>query len=343
MADYLSFGEIMLRLKTQGHERFFQSPSFEASFGGGEANVAVALSNYGLSAGFVTALPDNDIGSAAIGELRRFGVDTSQIRRSGDRVGIYYLESGANQRPSKVIYDRAHSAICECGPGDFDWKAIFGGARWLHITGITPALSQSAADLSLECVKEAKEAGLTVSCDFNFRGKLWKYGKSAPQVMTELVKHVDVGIANEEDCQKSLGISVDVDVETGELDARKYEALSEKVLELYPDMSTIAITLRESHSADRNGWSACLRDRNNDFLLSRHYEITDIIDRVGGGDSFASALIYGLNSYEDRQQALEFAVAGSCLKHSILGDFNRVTVSEIEKLMAGDGSGRVQR
>ncbi|QTD57634.1 sugar kinase [Parasphingorhabdus cellanae] len=343
MADYLSFGEIMLRLKTPGHDRFFQSPSFEASFGGGEANVAVALSNYGLSAGFITALPDNDIGQAAIGELRRFGVDTARIRRSGDRVGIYYLEAGANQRPSKVVYDRAHSAICECGPGDFDWPKIFDGARWLHITGITPALSQSAADLSMECVQQAKKAGLTVSCDFNFRGKLWKYGKSAPEVMTELVKHVDIGIANEEDCQKSLGISVDVDVDAGELDTKKYEALSEKVLELYPDMSAIAITLRESRSADTNGWSACLRDRNQGFMLSRHYEITDIIDRVGGGDSFASALIYGLNSYDDRQQALEFAVAGSCLKHSILGDFNRVSVDEVEKLMSGDGSGRVQR
>lgn len=343
MAEFLSFGEIMLRLKTPGHERFFQSPAFEATFGGGEANVAVALSNYGLDSGFVTALPDNDVGQHAINEVRRFGVDTSMIRRSGDRVGIYYLESGANQRPSKVVYDRDRSSICECGPGDFDWAKIYDGAKWLHITGITPALSQSAADLSLECVKEAKKAGVTVSCDFNYRGKLWKYGKTAPEVMTELVQHVDVGIANEEDCQKSLGISVDVDVEAGELDTKKYEALSEKVLELYPDMSTIAITLRESMSADRNGWSACLRERGGDFKLSRRYEITDIIDRVGGGDSFASALIYGLNAYEDRQQSLEFAVAGSCLKHSILGDFNRVTVDEVEKLMSGDGSGRVQR
>ena len=343
MADYLSFGEIMLRLKTPGHERFFQSPKFEATFGGGEANVAVALSNYGLSSAFVTALPDNDIGQHAVNEMRRFGVDTSMIRRCGDRVGIYYLESGANQRPSKIVYDRTASSICECGPGDFDWPTLFKSAKWLHITGITPALSQSAADLSLECVKEAKKAGVTVSCDFNYRGKLWKYGKTAPEVMTELVKHVDVGIANEEDCQKSLGISVDVDVEAGELDTKKYEALSEKVLDIYPDMSTIAVTLRESMSADRNGWSACLRERGSDFKLSRRYEITDIVDRVGGGDSFASALIYGLNAYEDRQQALEFAVAGSCLKHSILGDFNRVSVSEVEKLMSGDGSGRVQR
>ena len=342
MARFVSFGEIMLRLKTPGHERFFQSPSFEATFGGGEANVAVALANYGLDAGFISALPANDIGESAIRELRKFGVDTQHIVRSGERVGIYYLETGANQRPSKVVYDRAWSSICMAKPGDFDWARIYDGAEWLHITGITPALSASAAELSLEAVREAKKHGVTVSCDFNFRGKLWKYGKTAPEVMTELVKHVDVGIANEEDCQKSLGISVDVDVESGELDTKKYEALSAKVLETFPNMSSIAITLRESHSADRNGWSACLRDADG-FRLSRHYELTDIVDRVGGGDSFASALIYGLNAYKDRQQSLEFAVAASCLKHSILGDFNRVTVKEVENLMGGDGSGRVQR
>ena len=342
MADFLSFGEIMLRLKTQGHERYFQSPSFEATFGGGEANVAVALANYGLSAGFISALPENDIGESAVRELQRFGVETTHIRRSGDRVGIYYLEAGANQRPSKVVYDRAGSSICEAQPGDFDWQKIFDGAKWLHITGITPALSESAADLSLEAVKAAKQAGVTVSCDFNFRGKLWKWGKTAPEVMTDLVKYVDIGIANEEDCQKSLGITVDVDVESGELDTAKYEALSAKVLTEFPNMSVIAITLRESFSADRNGWSACLRDESG-FRLSRRYEITDIVDRVGGGDSFASALIYGLNAYQDRQESLEFAVAASCLKHSILGDFNRVSVPEVEHLMGGDASGRVQR
>ena len=342
MADYISFGEIMLRLKSPGHERLFQSPMLEATFGGGEANVAVALANYGLSAGFVSALPDNAIGDAAIGELKRFGVDTSNIRRLGDRVGVYFLEAGANQRPSQVVYDRAHSAMSECGAGEFDWASIFDGAKWLHITGITPALSQSAADLSLECVKEAKRLGLTVSCDFNYRGKLWKYGKSAPEVMGALVEYVDVGIANEEDCQKSLGVSVDVDIESGELDLAKYEALTEKMLSLYPRMSVIAITLRESKSAHQNGWSACLRDSDG-FRSSRRYDITDIIDRVGGGDSFASALIYGLNACGDRQEALEFAVAASCLKHSILGDFNRVSVAEVKKLMSGDGSGRVQR
>ncbi len=342
MASFLTFGEIMLRLKTPGHERFFQSPQFEATFGGGEANVAVALCNYGLDAGFITALPENDIGECAMRELRSFGVTTNHIRRSGDRVGIYFLETGANQRPSKVIYDRANSSIAECKPGDFDWPKIFAGATWLHITGITPALTQGAADLSLECVKAAKEAGVQVSCDFNFRSKLWKYGKSAPEVMTELVKFVDVGIANEEDCQKSLGVSVDVEVESGELDTNKYEALTTKVLDLFPNMESIAVTLRESINADQNGWSACFRDKDG-FKLSRRYELTDIVDRVGGGDSFASALIYGLNAYDDRQQSLEFAVAASCLKHSILGDFNRVSVAEVQKLMSGDGSGRVQR
>lgn len=342
MSEFISFGEIMLRLKTSAHERFFQSPSFEATFGGGEANVAVALANYGLDAGFVSALPDNDIGESAMRELRKFSVDTSNIVRSGDRVGIYYLETGANQRPSKVVYDRAGSSICTAEPGSFDWDKVFDGSKWLHITGITPALSASAAELSLQAVTEAKKRGVTVSCDFNFRGKLWKYGKTAPEVMAELVKYVDVGIANEEDCQKSLGITVDIDVESGDLDTAKYEALSAKVLQEYPDMSVIAITLRESHSADRNGWSACMRDADG-FRLSRHYELTDIVDRVGGGDSFASAFIYGLNAYDDRQQSLEFAVAASCLKHSISGDFNRVSVPEVRNLMGGDGSGRVQR
>ncbi len=342
MAEFLSLGEIMLRLKSPAHERFFQSPSLEATFGGGEANVAVSLSNYGLDAGFVTALPNNDIGEAALRELRSFSVDTSHVIRSGSRVGIYFLETGSNQRPSKVVYDREHSSICEAGPGDFDWDTIFKGAKWFHITGITPALSQSAADLSIEACKAAKAHGVTVSCDFNFRGKLWKYGKSAPEVMRELVKYVDVGIANEEDCQKCLDIHADVDVESGELDTRKYEQLTSKVLEAFPDMSVIAVTLRESRSADRNGWSACLRDANG-FYLSKQYEITDIVDRVGGGDSFASGLIAGLNLYDGRQQSLEFAVAASCLKHSIQGDFNRMSRAEVEHLMGGDASGRVQR
>jgi len=342
MAEFLTIGEIMLRLKTPGHERFFQSPIFEATFGGGEANVAVALSNFGLNAGFVTALPDNDIGEAALRELRSFGVDTTHIRRSGSRIGIYYLETGANQRPSKVLYDRANSSIAQVAPGDFDWNTIFEGAKWLHITGITPALSQSASDLSFEAIKAAKKKGITVSCDFNYRGKLWKYGQSAVEVMTELVRYVDVGIANEEDCQKSLGVTVDVDIQSGDLEMKKYEALSQEMMEEFPNLTIMAITLRESHSADQNGWSACLRDSDG-FHSSQHYEITDIVDRIGGGDSFASALIYALESYDDTQEALEFAVAASCLKHSIAGDFNRVSVSEVRNLMSGDGSGRVQR
>ena len=342
MAKFITLGEIMLRLKTPSHQRFFQSPAFEATFGGGEANVAMALANYGFDAAFVTALPDNDIGEACIREIRSFGVDTSLIRRSGARVGIYFLETGSNQRPSKVIYDREGSSIAQCGVGDFDWNRIYDGAKWLHITGITPALSQSAADLSLEAIKAAKEHGLTVSCDFNFRGKLWKYGKTAPEVMTDLVKYVDVGIANEEDCQKSLGIAADVDVESGKLDTAKYEALSLRMMEIFPNLSVMAITLRESHSADRNGWSACLRDENG-FHLSKHYELTHIVDRVGGGDSFASGLIAGLNLYSNREEALNFAVAASALKHSISGDFNRVSRNEVVKLMDGDGSGRVQR
>lgn len=342
MTDFISFGEIMLRLNSPGHERFFQSPRFEATFGGGEANVAVSLANFGLNTGFVSAVPGNDIGEAALGELRRFGVDTSDVIRRGERLGIYFLETGSNQRPSKVLYDRAHSSICVAKPGDFNWPVIFSGAKWFHITGITPALSQSAADLSMEACMAAKNLGLTVSCDFNYRGKLWKYGKSAPEVMRELVRYVDVGIANEEDCQKCLDIHLDVDVHSGELDASKYEALTNKVLEAFPGMSSIAVTLRESRSADRNGWSACLRDGNG-FYLSKQYEITDIVDRVGGGDSFASGLICGLNTYTDKQQALEFAVAASCLKHSVQGDFNRVTVAEVKNLMGGDASGRVQR
>lgn len=345
MAQYLSVGELMLRLKSPGNERLLQSPTFEATFGGGEANVAVSLANYGLDSGFISAIPANPIGDAAIRELRGFGVDTRHVHREGERMGIYFLETGANQRPSNVVYDRAYSSIAAASPDRFDWPEIFEGCKWLHITGITPALSESAAELSLDAVRAAQKAGVTVSCDFNYRGKLWKYGKSAPEVMNELVKHVDVGIANEEDCQKSLGITLgedDMSVESGHLETDKYERLTAKVMDVFPNLSLLAVTLRESKTADHNGWSACLRDGDS-FFHSRKYEMTDIVDRVGGGDSFASALIYGLSAYEDRQQSLEFAVAGSCLKHSILGDFNRVTVQEVEKLMSGDGSGRVQR
>ena len=338
----LTFGEIMLRLRTPGHERFFQSNMMEATFGGGEANVAVSLANYGMDTQYCTVLPDNAIGDECIKELRRFGVDVSKVQRGPGRMGIYFLENGANQLPSKVVYDRAYSAIALAKPGDFDWDKVFEGVDWFHITGITPAISESAMELSLESVKVAKEKGITVSCDLNYRKNLWKYGKKAAEVMRELAKYVDVAIANEEDVQKSLEITVDVNVESGELDREKYKALGDKVLAAYPHMKMIAITLRESHSADWNGWAACLNDGEN-FYVSKKYEIRDIIDRVGGGDSFAGGLIYGLNTYENKQQALEFAVSASCLKHSLIGDFNRVSVSDVEKLTGGDGTGRVQR
>lgn len=339
---FMTFGEIMLRLKAPGHERFFQSPMLEATFGGGEANVAVSLANYGQDVSFLTVLPNNAIAEECIKELRRFNVDTKRIVRGEGRLGIYYLEGGANQLPSKVVYDRVYSAIALAKPGDIDWDKALEGVDWFHITGITPAISESAMELSLESVKEAKKRGITVSCDLNYRKNLWKYGKKAAEVMRELANYVDVAIANEEDVQKSLEITVDVNVESGELDRAKYKALGDKVLAAYPNMKMIAITLRESHSADWNGWAACLNDRDN-FYVSKKYEIRDIIDRVGGGDSFAGGLIYGLNNYDNKQQALEFAVAASCLKHSIIGDFNRVGASDVEKLMGGDGTGRVQR
>lgn len=338
----LTFGEIMLRLKAPGHERFFQSPMLEATFGGGEANVAVSLANYGMDAELLTVLPKNEIGDACIRELRYFGVGTGKILRGPGRMGIYYLEGGANQLPSKVVYDREYSALALAAPGSIDWDAAFQGVEWLHITGITPAISESAKDLSLEAVAEAKKRNITVSCDLNYRKNLWKYGVKASEVMSQLAVYVDVAIANEEDVQKSLGITVDVDVESGELDREKYRVLGDKVLAKYPNMRCIAITLRESHSADWNGWAACLNDRDN-FYVSKKYEIRNIVDRVGGGDSFAGGLIYGLNNYPDKQSALEFAVAASCLKHSVIGDFNRVGVADVTKLMAGDGTGRVQR
>ena len=322
---FLTFGEIMLRLKSPGLERFFQSPMLEATFGGGEANVAVSLANYDQDVAFLTVLPKNVIADECVKELRKFGVDTSRIVRSDKgRLGIYYLETGANARPSKVVYDRSWSSIALAAPGDIDWDKAFEGVEWFHITGITPAISESAKDLSLESVKEAKKRGITVSCDLNFRKNLWKYGVRAADV------------------QKSLEITTDVVVESGELDRAKYKALGDKVLAAYPNMKMIAITLRESKSADWNGWAACLNDREH-FYESKRYEIRDIVDRVGGGDSFGGGLLYGLTHYDNHQQALEFAVAASCLKHSIHGDFNRVTVDEVEKLMGGDGSGRVQR
>jgi len=305
MKKYITFGEIMLRLKSPNSERFFQSPLLEATFGGGEANVAVGLAQFGLNVAYISVIPNNSIGDACLGELRRQAVDTTFIVRKGDRLGIYFLEAGANQRPSKVIYDRSHSAIAEASSGDINWDRVFDGASWFHITGITPAISLSASELSLEAVKKARKKGITVSCDLNFRKNLWKYGKSAPEIMGELIKYTDIVIGNEEDCQKSLGIKVDVDVESGELQAEKYRELTDKILSLYPNIKKIAITLRESYSANHNGWSAVLNNRE-EFLISKKYEIHNIVDRVGAGDPLLS-------------------------------------VEEVKNLVGGAGSGRVQR
>jgi 2-dehydro-3-deoxygluconokinase len=343
----VTFGEVMLRLKSPGSERLLQSPTLEATFGGGEANVAVSLAQFGLNVAYVTALPNNPIGEACLAFLRGKGVDTSLIARCGERMGIYYFEAGANQRPSKVIYDRAHSAIMEAQLSTFDWDRLLDGADWFHVTGITPALSASAAEITLEAVKIAKKKGLTVSCDYNYRKNLWKFGRNAPEVMTEIVRYTDVGIANEEDCQRALGITVEAQsweqaVEVGQIDTGKYRELCEKVLAAFPNLKYQAITLRESYSADRNGWSACLHNRQ-DFYVSTHYDVTDIVDRVGTGDAFAAGMIYGLISGMQDEKILEYATAASCLKHSIPGDMNFCSVDEVRQLIAGSGSGRIQR
>ena len=339
----VTFGEIMLRLAPPGFERFLQSPQFVATFGGGEANVAVAVATFGLPARYVTLLPPNHpIADAALGELRRFGVDTSQIVRAPGRMPVYYVETGANQRASKVVYDRDYSSVALAKPGDVDWNAALDDAGWFHITGITPAISATASDLALEAMRAAREKGITVSCDLNYRKNLWKWGKAATEVMCALMRYVDVAIANEEDCQMALGIAAPVDVDSGKLDPAHYAALTAQVLAEFSNLKTIAVTLRESWSASHNGWSACLNNRQA-FLVSRHYEITHIVDRVGGGDAFAGGLIYGLQALEGPREALEFAVAASCLKHSIPGDFNRFSVAEVRQLLKGGGSGRVQR
>ena len=342
MTRVVTFGEVMLRLKSPGFERLFQSPMLEATFGGAEANVAVSLAQFGLPVSFVTALPSNPLGDSALNSVRGFGVDTQFVKRAGDRIGIYFLEGGANQRASKVTYDRSGSSVSIARAGDFDWTAIFRDAAWFHVSGVTPAISASAAGLTLDAVKAARAAGVTVSCDYNYRKNLWKYGRKAVDVMQEIVTHVNVGIANEEDCQKALGIESTVDVHGGELEIDRFRRLAESVLAAFPNLEKQVITLRESRSANQNGWSAVLHN-GTDFLTSRHYEITDIVDRVGAGDSFAAGLIYGLITYRNDARALEFATAASCLKHSIPGDFNRVDVAEVEALVGGEGSGRVQR
>ena len=343
MPTFATFGEVMLRLTPPGFERFLQSPQFLTTFGGGEANVAVSLAQFGAASRYLTVLPAaNPIADAFIGEMQRFGVDASRIVRGPGRMGVYFVEAGANQRPSKVLYDREYSAIALAKPGSIDWKKALEGVTWFHTTGITPAISSSAAELVLEGLHYAHQQGMRISCDLNYRKNLWKWGKPAGEVMPELVKLVDVCIANEEDCQKCINVHVDIDVESGRLEREKYRELAERVLATFPNLNMLAITLRESKSASHNGWSACLFDGTT-FRLSRQYEITHIVDRVGGGDSFAGGLIYGLTHLDTPADALEFAVAASCLKHSIPGDFNRFTVDEVQALVNGGGSGRVQR
>ena len=336
----VTFGEIMLRLAPEGYYRFVQAESFGATYGGGEANVAVSLANYGMDAKFVTKLPKHEIGQAAVNALRRYGVDTSDIVRGGDRVGIYFLEKGASQRPSKVIYDRAGSAIATATTADFDWKKILEGAQWFHFTGITPALNDQVAAICLEACKTAKEMGLTVSCDLNYRNKLWSKEK-AGQVMGGLCQYVDVCIANEEDAADVFGIkAADTDVTAGTVNREGYKDVAKQLADRF-GFQKVAITLRESLSANDNNWSAMLYD-GGEYYFSKKYKML-IVDRVGGGDSFGGGLICAaMNGYEP-QAIIEFAVAASCLKHSIEGDMNMVSMDEVLKLAGGDGSGRVQR
>lgn len=340
MGRIVTLGEIMLRLSTPGYERFMQAESFDVCYGGGEANVAVSLAGFGHEASFVTKLPANEIGDAAVSALRRYGVDTSDIVRGGDRVGIYFLETGASVRPSKVVYDRAHSAIAEAVPSDFDFEKIFEGAEWFHFTGITPAISDNAAEVTKAALIAAKKKGLTVSCDLNFRKKLWSSEK-AQKVMTDLMQYVDVCIGNEEDAEKVLGFKpAGTDVTKGDLALAGYEDIFKRMKERF-GFRYVVSSLRESISASDNNWSAAIYD-GNEFYHSRTYKL-HIVDRVGGGDSFAAGLICGLMDGKSGKEALEFAVAASALKHTIPGDFNCVTRNEVLALAGGDGSGRVQR
>ncbi|GAB4312877.1 MAG: sugar kinase [Promethearchaeota archaeon] len=340
----VTFGEIMLRLSPPGRERLFQSPVLLATFGGGEANVAISLAQFGLPARFVTSIPRTPAGDAAIRTLQGLGVDVRHVVRGGERLGIYFMEPGSGPRPSKVTYDRGGSAVATAPPDAYDWGSIFTGAAWFHVTGITPALSKEAANATLSALNAAKGADLVVSCDLNFRSKLWRWGKEAPEVMREVVSKVDVVIANEEDVQKSLGLAGDVVADSGgELDANSYSRLSQLVLDEFPNVEVVAITMRESFSADHNRWGATVRRRGGEAHFSRKYDLTDVVDRVGGGDSFAAGLIYSLVVGKQLDAALEFAVAASALKHTIPGDFNRVSVEEVELLAAGAAHGRVQR
>ncbi len=342
----VTFGEIMLRLATPGYLRFSQCNELSATFGGGEANVAVSLANYGMETEFVTRLPENDIAEACIKDLHKQGVGTHHIVRGGKRMGIYFLETGAVSRGSKVIYDRAHSAIAEIEKGMIDWKEVLKEATWFHWTGITPAISQGAADVCLEAIKAANELHIPVSCDLNYRKNLWKYGKTAAEVMPEMVAGCDIILGNEEDAEKVFGIKpegFDVTATGGAIDSSKFESVCTQLMQRFPKAKKVIITLRGSINANHNTWGGVLYD-GKQLLRSKRYDITHIVDRVGGGDSFMGGLIYGLLSYpQDDQRALEFAVAASCLKHTIYGDYNQVTVKEVETLMKGDGSGRVAR
>lgn len=341
MSKIVTFGEIMLRLAPEGYYRFVQAEKYGATYGGGEANVAVSLANFGLDAKFVTKLPKHEIGQAGVNSLRRYGVDVSGIVRGGDRVGIYFLEKGASQRPSKVVYDRAGSAIAKATKEDFNWNEIFGAdTEWFHFTGITPALGPNVAEICLEACKIAKEKGITVSCDLNFRKKLWT-SDEAEATMSKLMEYVDVCIANEEDAEKVFKIKADnTNITGGKLDHEGYKSVAKKLVERF-NFKTVAITLRESISANDNVWGAMIYD-GEEFYFSKKYPV-HIVDRVGGGDSFGAGLIYGMISQYTSGDALEFAVAASCLKHSIEGDFNFVSVDEVKALAGGDGSGRVQR
>ena len=344
MKKIVTFGEIMLRLAPPGFQRFTQTRSFDAIYGGGEANVAVSLANFGQQVEFVTRLPRNDLGEACLMSLRGYGIHTDHIARGGERIGIYFLETGAAQRGSKVIYDRAHSAFAAIQTGTIDWENVFDEADWFHWTGITPAVSQGAADVCREAIQVAREMGVTVSCDLNYRAKLWKWGKSAGEVMMELVRLCDVALGNEEDAEKVFGIKApEADVTAGKVEADTYRFVCEELAKKFPSLKTISITLRGSLSASHNTWSGVLRQAGK-FFCAPTYDILPIVDRVGGGDAFMGGLIYGLRKYtDDPQKALNFAAAAACLKHSILGDFNAVSVSEVEALMSGDASGRVSR
>lgn len=345
MSKVVTFGEIMLRLATPEHLRFRQARSFNATFGGGEANVAVSLANYGIDVDYVTRLPQNDLGAACAAELRSFGVGTSNIVYGGERLGIYYLETGAVARPSKVIYDRAHSSAATVERGMIDWEQVLASADWFHWTGITPAISASAAEVCLDACRAANRLGVKVSCDLNYRKNLWKYGKTAAEVMPALVECCDVILGNEEDAEKVFGIKpegFDAASTQGEVDAAAFRSVCTQLMARFPRAKKVVITLRGSINADHNTWGGVLFDGET-LYRSPRYDITDIVDRVGGGDSFMGGLIYGLLTYDDDQRALNFAAAASALKHTIYGDFNMVSVAEVENLMKGDGSGRVAR